>query len=149
MSDFGQLCPLFNTGVYNELYLGRISTTLYVTSSMNFLNGPGDLDTAAMSFNLGRTVVVTNFWVRRKVTTVDDTIQFYVGRQSDTGTAIASLFGTLELLSNITAYPDLNGHWQPADTIASFTLNTADYLFFGCTGDGESTLDLMVQYREK
>ena len=149
MSDFSEMCPLFGTGVYNELHIGRISTTLYTAATMNFLNGPCDLDTAPCSFSLGRTVVVTNMWVRRLTTCASETTSIFIGRQSDTGTAPATIFGTLTLASAVTAFPDIRGHWNPVTTISSFTVNSDDYLFVGCSGVGETTVDILVQYREK
>jgi len=148
MSDFSELCPLFNTGVYNELYLGKITTTLYAAASMNFLGGAADVDTGTMSFNLGRTVVVTNLFLRRLAFTVTDTCCIFIGRQTDTGSAAPTIFGTHILLSAVTAYPDFAGKWQPIDAITSFTVHTADYLFIGALV-GDTQLDLIVQYREK
>ena len=149
MSDFSEMCPLFSTGVYNELHIGRISTTLYTAATMNFLNGPCDIDTAPTSFSLGRTVVVTNMWVRRIAGVAAATLSILIGRQSDTGTAPATIFGTLTLNSAVTAFPDIRYHWNPVTTITSFTVNSDDYLFVGCGGEGEGTVDVIVQYREK
>ena len=35
------------------------------------------------------------------------------------------------------------------NVVSSFTVNSDDYLFVGCSGVGETTVDIIVQYREK
>ncbi len=71
MSDFSELCPLFSTGVYSELYLGTFSASLYsdsvatATATLNFLSSAGDPATAPSSFRFGRTIVVTEVFGKK------------------------------------------------------------------------------------
>ncbi len=159
MSDFGELCPIFSTGVYNELYLGRFTTSIYynsVTASTaygnNFLSSPGLAAGVPASFRFGRTVVVTGWWTRKKVANNNSaTVNIIIGRRTGSGTAVMSIFGTATFSVGITAFPDIVHAWRAGYVTTSMTLNTADCL--SITNDvGEDdgpTLDVIVQYREK
>jgi len=150
MSDFSELCPLFSTGVYNELYLGEMSVTLYNSATFNFLSSPGDPATAPSSLRFGRTIVVTEMWVKRKNadSNFSQTICIYIGRRTASGTAVQSIFGTLTMLSNYTTFPDIANHWVAVGP-ASFTLNTADVLDISSVLGATALLEVIVQYREK
>lgn len=155
MSDFGELCPIFNTGVYNELYLGRFTTSVYYTSTtltLNWLSNPSVPPDTPSSFNFGRTVVVTGWWVRKKVANNNSaTCNIIIGRRTASGTAAASVFGTATMCVGITATPDIVQRWQCASMTACMTLNTADFLnISNSVGEDDCpTLDVMIQYREK
>ena len=151
MSDFGELCPIFNTGVYHELYLGRWTASVYSSATFNFMSSVGDPATAPTSFNLGRTVVVTNCWVRRKGAITTATVSLQIGRRTGSGTATQSLFGLLKLAEDATAHPDFDGNWQRLTMSTSMTLHTADYLDISdAVGVAtNASFDVIVQYREK
>jgi hypothetical protein len=63
MSDFSELCPLFNTGVYNEVSFHNISMTA-IAPTHNALVGVRGLATSPASFKFGRTVIVTKVFQR-------------------------------------------------------------------------------------
>jgi len=149
MSSFGELCPLFNTGVYNELYLGRLTGSIYTTTTMNFLSNPGSPATCPTSFRLGRTVVVTELFLRRFVANTTASISLHVGRRTGTGSAVVSGFGTLTFEDDVTTFPDFSRVLRPLGA-TSFTLHTADALQIGINGEATAgDFDIIVQYREK
>jgi hypothetical protein len=155
MSDFGELCPLFNTGVYNELYLGRFATSVYfhsTTLTLNLLSSASLPPTAPSSLRLGRTVVVTGWWTRKKIANNNSaTVNVTIGRRTGSGTAAASLFGTATFSVGITAFPDIVNAWRAGYMTACMTLHTADCLNFSNSigEDDGPTLDIIIQYREK
>lgn len=150
MSDFSELCPIFNTGVYNELYLGRWTASVYTSATFNFLSSVGDPATAPASFNLGRTVVVTKAWLRRVGAVTTATCSYRLGRRTGSGTATQSIFGLLTISDDVTTHPDFAGNWQLISLTACMTLNTADYLDLSCVGVAtDASFDVIVQYREK
>jgi hypothetical protein len=149
MSEFSELCPLFTTGVYNEIYLGLLTGSMYDTATYNFLSNPGDPATCPSSFRFGRTVVVTEAWLRRKVANTTNTISVHIGRRAGSGTATVSGFGTHEFSEDATTFPDYMRAWH-ALGVTSFTLATADVLQIGVNGDATTgSWDVVVQYREK
>ncbi len=155
MSDFGELCPLFNTGVYNELYLGTFTTSVWyhsTTLTLNFLSNPSLPPTAPASFRFGRTVVVTGWWTRKKVANNNSAIvDLVIGRRTATGTAAASVFGTATFSVGITAFPDIVHNWRPGYMTTSMTLASADVLnISNSVGEDDGpTVDMILQYREK
>ena len=150
MSDFGELCPLFETGVYNELYLGMLTGTIYDSATFNFL-GPAAAPTAdPSSLRFGRTIVVTEVYIRRMADIAAATTRMRVGRRTASGTATQSFFGTLTFLSNVVTFPDIQRAWQ-AMGMTSMTLNTADVLDISMVLGGTTSglYDIIVKYREK
>lgn len=149
MSDFGELCPLFNTGVYNELYLGRFTASVYTSATYNFLSSVGDPATAPSSFRFGRTVVVTEVYARRVGAVTTAAASLRVGRRTGSGTAVQSLFGTMTFGDDASSFPDYTRAWQ-AMGMTSMTLNTADVLDISACGVAtDASYDIIVQYREK
>lgn len=155
MSDFGELCPLFYTGVYNELYLGRFTTSVYYTSvtlTQNFLSCPGLPPSNPSSLRFGRTIVVTNWWCKKKVANNNSaSVILILGRRTGSGTAAASVFGSMTFSVGTTAFPDIVNAWQQGQMTACMTLNTADCLSIAnSVGEDDCpTVDIVIQYREK
>ena len=154
MSDFSELCPLFTTGVYNELYLGTMTVSQLSLGTNNFLSSAGDPATAPTSLGFGRSVVVTEVWAKRHgtCTAYTATLCILIGRRTGSGTATISPFGTLTLSvsSAVAGYvPQLR--WIPIGP-TSFTLHTADFLHIGVLSDEQDSaeqIEFIVQYREK
>jgi len=153
MSDFSELCPLFETGVYNELYLGSMTCSMYNVGTYNFLSSPQAAADGPTSLNFGRTVVVTQVWVKRGATATayTATLCIIVGRRTGSGTTAATAFGTICFSMSTAVSQYRSRHWTPIDP-TSFTLSTADYLDITCASDetdsGEG-IEVIVQYREK
>ena len=150
MSDFSELCPLFTTGVYNELYLGDMTLSIYDSATYNFLSNPGSPATCPSSFRFGRSVVVTECWVKRKTqaTPLSHTICVYIGRRTGTGSAVQSLFGTITFSMSLSTFPNIVNAWQAMGP-TSFTLHTADVLDISCALPDAMECEFIVQYREK
>jgi len=150
MSDFSELCPLFETGVYNEVYLGRMTLSIYASATHNFLSNPAAATAAPSSFKFGRTIVVTECWVKRKTAAdgMSQTNCIYIGRHTGSGTAAASIFGTLTMESNVSTFPKIVNAWQAMGP-TSFTLHTADVLNISTIPGDVMECDIIVQYREK
>ncbi len=155
MSSFGEICPLFNTGVYNELYLGVYTTSVYyqsTTLTLNILSNASVPPDVPALLKLGRTVVVTGWWTRKKIANNNSaTVNLVIGRRTGSGTAAASVFGTATFSVGITAFPDLVHNWRPGYMTTSMTLHSADVLNITNTigEDDGPTVDIVVQYREK
>ena len=151
MSDFSELCPIFNTGVYHELFLGRLTASLYTSATLNYFSSPGDPATAPISLNFGRTVVVTNCYVRRKGAITTATISLQFGRRTGSGTVDQSIFALLKFAEDTTTFPDKDGAWQQMTMTACMTLHTADFLSMNdAVGNAtNASFDVIVQYREK
>lgn len=150
MSDFSELCPLFDTGVYNELYLGVMTFSIYDSATFNFLSSPGDPATAPSSLRFGRTIVVTECWAKRKLgaTPLSHTICVYIGRRTGSGTAVQSLFGTICFSMSVSTFPNIMNAWQ-AMGMTSMTLNTADCLDISAALPDVMACEFIIQYREK
>lgn len=150
MSDFSELCPLFETGVYNELYLGDMTLSIYTAPSFNFLSSCGDPGTAPSSLRFGRTIVVTEVWMKRKsdATPLSQTICVYIGRRTGSGTTAATVFGTICMSMSMSTFPKIKHAWQAIGP-TSFTLNTADVLDIAAVVPDALECEFIVQYREK
>lgn len=150
MSDFSELCPIFNTGVYHELYLGRFTASVYTSATFNFLSSIGDPATAPTSFKFGRTVVVTEFYFRRKGAITTDTVVLSFGRRTASGTATQSLFGAVSISEDVSTFPDKEGAWRYLSLTACMTVNSADVLDIHSVGVAtDASYDIIVRYREK
>ncbi len=153
MSDFSELCPLFETGVYNELYLGSMTASAYNVGTYNFLASPGDPATAPATMNFGRTVVITQLWAKRAATATayTATLCILLGRRTGSGTATISDFGTICISMSTALSTRLPKTWMVMNP-TSFTLNSADFLNISLASDetdsGEG-IQFIVQYREK
>lgn len=98
MSDFGELCPLFNTGVYNELTLSTIwqSTLTDISTTTNVLDATVS-GAGYGRFTFGRTVVVTGAFMKCVSVPYADTIWYLGKRTSATNTG--SIIGTLTFVT--------------------------------------------------
>ena len=152
--DFGQLCPLFNTGVHNELFIGNITGSLYTAITMNALDNLGSVAAYPSCLRLGRTIVVTKAWYRRGNAVVVDTgvMSLSIGRQTGSGTAAATAFGTtIAIAEDASAYPDFIDHWRQMTLTACMTVHSADCLWARMNGGAFASgeWDFIFQYREK
>ena len=105
MSDFSELCPLFNTGVYHEVAFPNLNggTAVYATyltyNMMEGIGGSAGLklsaglgDASCSMFSFGRTVVVTGGWIQRFATNL--TAQNLYLEHRTSGPATGTAFGT-------------------------------------------------------
>ena len=151
MSDFGELCPLFNTGVYQELLFPNIDMN-GITACGNAL--VGTLTASALAdFTFGRTVVVTAAWVRKVERNSEDCILRVAHHSSRlaAGTIMASLTVSVTLAGHQLGYGYIP--MVTSGTNLPMTFTSAAVLGFSiATGTATITaghFDLMIRYREK
>lgn len=146
MSDFGELCPLFNTGVFNEVTFPNISMTT-ITACGNALLGSVTA-THLNAFTFGRTVVVTGAFVRKLQNVKGTTVVRLLHHTSQL--AGGTEFATYAFSITITGESALT--WIPMSVAAEKTFTSDEILGFTvATGSAASggVFDLMVRYKEK
>ena len=141
MSDFSDLCPLFNTGVYGEIQAPYISLASRTTSEHFWTFPP-----------FGRSVVVTDFYVTKLTTfaatcTALHLIMFRAATKA-TARGAATAFASIILSATITAYPidrALTG------TTTDTTFSATQILKFFCSHSeaGAKRVSVIVRYKEK
>lgn len=147
MSDFSELCPLFSTGVFNEVTFTDLAMTALTGTIDNALVGTLTF-TKVGNFTFGRTVVVTGAFVRNRVKPTAAMIMQLQHRTSQiaTGTQFATLAISITA-SGVEVYS-----WIPMNTVTNTTFTSDEILAF-CTGTGTAsgagTYDLMIRYKEK
>lgn len=141
MSDFSDLCPLFNTGMYGELHLSQVALTSKTTSDILF---------ALPAF--GRSVIVTDFHVN-KLTTFAGTctalkVVLYKGASLTTTIGAQTAFASITLSSSITAYP-INHYFQGTTTDKTFSATDVLFAHTNKSEAGAKTVNVLIRYKEK
>lgn len=148
MSDFSQLCPLFNTGVYSELTIPGPICMSGVSTTMNALAGARVRATTPGSLKFQRTVIVTKIYI--KPDTAPGTKPVVVAkRHLATGTAAGTIFASLAMTTSSTVFK--TSRFRAMTTTAK-TFLAADVLGFSvktakCTSGGKYSF--IVRYKEK
>jgi len=151
MSDFGELCPLFNTGVFNEVTFPNIAMT-GITATGNALLGTITCGSATRTaiWTFGRTVVVTGGFVRNRVKpTIASTVVLRLMHHT-TMLAVGTEFATLAV--SISVDDSEIYTWVPFNDVTAKTFTSAEVLGFTVltgTASGGGTYDLIVRYKEK
>ncbi len=151
MSDFGELCPLFTTGVFNEVTFPGPMYLSAVLTQVNLLAGTG-AQAKAGYFTFGRTVVVTEAYIRRLSATNTTEVELQLfHKTSGTAALTGTVFGTVTLPLSASQY-ELGYSWQPfviaadktftSDEVLSLQIGAALTVSSGC-------VELMVRYKEK
>jgi hypothetical protein len=149
MSDFSELCPLFNSGVFREITFPSIALS-GVSICANALDGTLRMTSTARVgyFTFGRTVVVTGAFARR-----DGANSVWVDlmlQHRTSGMAVGTTFGSLTIsvtLSGLEIYT-----WAPFTIAAgkTFTSDAVLGLTVGSAVAGSTGVyDLIVRYRDK
>ena len=148
MTDFGELCPLFETGVYKEVTFPGIRQVSGVSVTANLLEGTVSAGAGALSaFSFGRTVVVTDAFIQRYAT-AKAAENLYLGHRT-TAAAAATAFGTATITTTLDVYTEWT--WQ-AMTTASTTFTASEVLNLSLgtvTATFNGNYSLIVRYREK
>ena len=147
MSDFSELCPLFNTGVYSEVTFGY-QTFSSISTTMNALGGLVNSTTKPASFKFNRTVVVTSVWCQRIVTCGSSSI-ILAERRASSGSAAQTAFASLVVSTTVTTHP--KGAWRQMTQASNKTFLAADVLGFAVKTQTATAgvLGFIVQYKEK
>jgi hypothetical protein len=141
MSDFSDLCPLFNTAVYSEIQLPYISLVSRTTSQL-FAGLPA----------FSRSVIVTHAYVKKHTTfaATCTALKVELLKAATWATAFASktVFASLTLSSTVTT--QIVGKYL-AMTVTAKTFGATDVLNVLCAKSeaGARHVDIMVRYKEK
>jgi hypothetical protein len=153
MSDFSELCPIFNTGVYSEITFPKIGLS-GITASGNALYGSlWPSITMQGYFTFGRTVVITGAFVRR--ISLNEASQFlYLRRHNGAISAVSGVAGTVFGTCTITPTASVLDYyaWLPFGNVTEKTFTSTDILGLApATGTATSggCIDLIIRYREK
>jgi len=147
MSDFSELCPIFNTGVFQEITFPDIRMTAVTACGNVFL---GTLTAGSTTkpgiFTFGRTVIVTDAFIktRTKPTQLTNLRLYHFTSQLAAGTEIGTLACSITA-STVEIYT-----WVPM-TVTDTTFTSNEVLGFApATGNasGAGTYDLILRYKE-
>jgi hypothetical protein len=147
MSDFSELCPLFNTGVYNEVSFGTLKFTNCSTTN-NAFNGALTAAAHPGVFKFQRTVIVTKVYAQKQGA-AGTAVVLTAGRRAGTGTAAKTVFASCAWTSTDTKY--MAGRMLSFTQASAKTFLAADVLDFGTktsvTDPGKYCV--IVRYKEK
>lgn len=148
MSDFSELCPLFETGVFNEILFPHIAMT-HISASGNALYGSLFPSTSMKGhFTFGRTVIITHAFVRRYVKN-RNSMNLYL-RHFVSVSAAGTTFGTVTITPTVSIL-DLYA-WQPFGNVTDKTFTSDEILALAPaagTAISAGGYDLIVRYRDK
>jgi hypothetical protein len=148
-SDFGQLCPLFESGVFHEVLFPDVHMTDISICANALIGTLEGLPSQLGDWNFGRTVIVTEAWVK-KVSNVASTEQLDLMHHTSMS-AVGTVIGTVTLSASITGQP-IGAGYIPVTIPVAFTFASSDVL--GLIPDSVDTAnngrgDLIIRYKEK
>jgi hypothetical protein len=150
MSDFSELCPIFNTGVYSEITFPDIDMR-NITLSGNALYGSlFPSITMQGYFTFGRTVVVTEAFARRRDgSSATMQVNLYLKHYSSVAVA-GTVFATASINSLVSILDPYA--YYPFTFSVSQTFTSTDILGLAPSLgalSGTGSYDLIVRYRDK
>lgn len=146
MSDFGEICPLFSTGVFHEVTFPGIGMT-DITYSGNALIGTMLSISHVGAFTFGRTVMVTGAYIRRKQSqfcTLTVQLNFHTSQR-----AVCSVIGTISIPTSGSKIEVFT--WQEI-AVTAHTFTSTDVLGLAAvvaSAQSAGVYDLIVRYKEK
>jgi hypothetical protein len=147
MSDFSELCPLFETGVFHEFTFPEISLTAISADANAIMFSIDEQASSSANFNFGRTVKVTQAWLRMRSAGAGAGIIHL--RHCASNLAAGTIIGTMSATTTVTGHGSLA--WVPF-TMVSATFDSAAVLGLNlatATSDPGALFDLMIRYKEK
>jgi hypothetical protein len=141
MSDFSDLCPLFNTAVYSEITLPYVSLASKTTSE-NITGTPA----------FSRSVIVTHAYIKKHTTfaATCTALKALLYRAGSWATAYASktVFASFTLSATVTT--QIRGKYL-AMTVTAQTFTATDVLalMVNKSEAGARMVDVLVRYKEK
>lgn len=138
MSDFSDLCPLFNTGVYSELTLPYLNTASISSTA------------ECGGFKFGRSVIVTDAYLMKHttLTTSTDAYKILLDKATSYAAATKTTFASYTISETVT----VQAIGKPlAMTVTDKTFGASDYILVTTGGSegGGRYVSLIVQYKEK
>lgn len=153
MADFGELCPLFTTGVFKEVTFPDIAMTGFSATlgpGGNAMIGTGiSAKGASLYFAFGRTVVVTGAYIRPQTIMAASIYVWLVHHTSELATGTA--FATFTVAASLT-FCEVGATWCPMSLVAGKTFTSSDVLGFAQasnTAADAGVYDLIIRYKEK
>ena len=150
MSDFGELCPLFNTGVFHELLIPDMHLTLS-SATVNAMEG---LITAGAEghdlFTFGRTVVITDAYCRRWTVGANGTIWVHL-KHYTSAPATPTIWGTFTMSETVTQRSTKHA-WNLMTSSEDKTFTSDEVLGIGIsalTAAEGGEYDFIIRYKEK
>jgi hypothetical protein len=147
MSDFGELCPLFSTGVFKEVTFPDISMTNVTLCGNGFLGT--ETVSVAGYFTFGRTVVVSEAFIRRKKGGTVESENVIQLNHHNSETAVGTIFGTITISTTTDGADQLT--WNRM-TVTDKTFTSNDILGISPavgTALSAGLYDLILRYKEK
>jgi hypothetical protein len=149
MSDFSELCPLFNTGMFNEVLFPDVHFT-DVSACANALIATADaMESSEGNWTFGRTVIVTGAWFK-KVSAVAELMQYNLMHHTSK-LAAGTVFGTIQISITVTGQP-LGRGYIPFTIATGATFASSDVLGLSpatVTNANGGRFDFIVRYKEK
>jgi len=151
MSDFSELCPLFNTGVFSEVSFPFLVNLTAISTTMNALSCAEATSDQASGFSFGRTVIVTEAFLRRFTATADSSNNQEMHmrlRHRHTAAATPTSFGLLTV--TVTSSVMTRYTWNAmaitettftSDAVIDLGIDTVTATAIGC-------YHLIVRYKE-
>ena len=152
MADFGELCPIFSTGVYNEVTFPSIIDISAAAATYNLLENYSQSAGAAVAsvsgWSFGRTVVVTGAYLKRHKTN-NEAENLHL-RHKVSSTAAGTIFATATVTNTISVYQHNALFPMTFSTSKTFTSDEVLGLSVGTlTALTQGDYALIVRFREK
>ena len=148
MSDFSELCPLFDTGVFKEITFPNIDMR-NITLSGNALYGSLVASTTMDGeFTFGRTVVIGAAFARRRGASQTTEVCLYL-RHLSSAFAAGTIFASATITPTVSILDTYA--WRPF-TVTDKTFTSTDLLGLAPSVgavSGYGQYDIMVRYKEK
>jgi len=148
MSDFGELCPLFNVGLFREICFPYVKMSDATGVTDNFLFASTDAKASGSGyFTFGRTVVITKAYVRKQV--LGDSAPLIILQHHTSINATGTEFASLSITVSVTGQTPYYA-WLPMN-VTSMTFTATDILGMAAASAVVSAgiFDLIVRYRDK
>lgn len=149
MSDFSELCPLFNTGMFNEVLFPDVHFT-DVSACANALVATADaMASSSGNWTFGRTVIVTGAWFK-KVSAAAGLEQINLMHHTSKDAA-GTVIGTIQISTSVTGQP-LGYGYIPFTVPTGVTFASSDVLGLSpatVTAANGGRFDFAVRYKEK
>lgn len=149
MADFSELCPLFETGVFHELTFPNIGMTDVSACANALLFSYDCMASTCSDFDFGRTIVVTDAWLRPQGAIVKG-IEYLHLKHYSSLRATPTTFATLEVRQTATVFDTHS--WCRFSSITETTFTSAAVLGLApatVTAASGGVFDLMIRYKEK
>ncbi|MHA2062083.1 MAG: hypothetical protein ACW963_07325 [Candidatus Sifarchaeia archaeon] len=149
MSDFSELCPLFNTGVFQELTFHNVKMS-HITAVGNVFLGTltAGATTKPGIFTFGRTVVVTDCFIKKNEEVKGLTILRLMHHTSQLAAGTEFMSYQMSITASTV---ELYYTWVPMNVTTSATFTSDEVLGLTvATGSAASggVFDVMLRYKE-